>query len=155
MAEMTIRMEYEVDSDELYPLIMQLNPTMSRERFNRLYTDMIMSGRYKFITARADDNRLLGVMGIWLNSKFFCGAYMEIDNFVIDKDHRGQGIGKRIMEYALNYARDIKCDSVSLDVFRENADANALYERYGFEKPGYHRILWINEDVKREYGNAH
>lgn len=151
MNDVTVRMEHEVDSEILYPLIKQLNPDMSLERFEMLYTDMLMSGRYKLLTARDSKNALHGVAGIWLNSKFFCGAYMEIDNFVIDKNHRGQGIGRKMMEFVVQYARNIKCDTISLDVFRENDYANALYESYGFEKPGYHRILWLNKDVKREY----
>ena len=45
----------------------------------------------------------------------------------------GLGLGKRLMEEALAYARARKCGMMSLKVNAQNTRAIAFYERYGFK----------------------
>ncbi len=51
-------------------------------------------------------------------------------------EHRGQGLGTRILEMARHQVRRSGCRQVSLLVFGQNEGAVELYERKGFEVAG-------------------
>lgn len=48
--------------------------------------------------------------------------------------HTGHGIGARLMDWALGFARERSHDSVLLSVYAENYGAQRFYQRYGFAK---------------------
>lgn len=56
----------------------------------------------------------------------------------IERDHRGAGLGARLMETAIAFCRDApELVWLDLNVFAHNANARALYERLGFEVIGH------------------
>jgi ribosomal protein S18 acetylase RimI-like enzyme len=48
-------------------------------------------------------------------------------------EHRGKGLGTRMLEIANGRARENGCPQISLLVFEQNEEAVRLYERKGFE----------------------
>lgn len=52
------------------------------------------------------------------------------------KELQGQGIGKKLLEYSVEFAREKKCPSIFLFVAEDNAIAKKLYEENGFTKKG-------------------
>ena len=59
------------------------------------------------------------------------GSYY-ISAMAVTPEHRGKGLGKRMLEIAREQARDRGCRQVSLLVFEQNEGAVELYERHGF-----------------------
>lgn len=58
-----------------------------------------------------------------------------IDDLCVDESARGQGVGKALYEFAMNYARKLGCYDVTLNVWEGNKSALAFYEKMGmFEK---------------------
>ncbi|NDJ53018.1 MAG: GNAT family N-acetyltransferase, partial [Chloroflexi bacterium] len=55
-----------------------------------------------------------------------------MDGIVVDGSMRGQGIGSRLLDAILDYARMHDYEKVRLDVVDTNPRARALYERKGF-----------------------
>ncbi|MGB2875516.1 MAG: GNAT family N-acetyltransferase [Gaiellaceae bacterium] len=53
--------------------------------------------------------------------------------------HRRRGIGRALLEQAVDWARDVGVSKLELHVFPHNEPALALYERFGFEREGYRR----------------
>lgn len=56
----------------------------------------------------------------------------------IEESWRGQGIGGRLLEAAVEWARSIGAHKISLDVFPHNEAAIKLYETFGFVREGHH-----------------
>ncbi len=48
--------------------------------------------------------------------------------------HTGTGIGARLMDWALEVAREREHDAILLSVYAENFGAQRFYQRYGFGK---------------------
>ena len=61
----------------------------------------------------------------------------------IERPHRGNGMGKLLMEEAIGWARkQPTLDWIQLNVFAHNEPAKRLYQNFGFEKVGVNRDLF-------------
>lgn len=52
--------------------------------------------------------------------------------FAVAPDFRRKGIGSKMIDFAVNYFKDIGMKRIRLHVFKNNPDAIRLYERKGF-----------------------
>jgi ribosomal-protein-alanine N-acetyltransferase len=57
----------------------------------------------------------------------------------VDKDYRGQGIGKKLLDGSLNKLKEHKINKVELTVDPDNKVAINLYQQFDFEKIAYHK----------------
>lgn len=60
-----------------------------------------------------------------------CGHF---SHFFVRSDLRGKGIGSRILDFAIQYFKNIGMEKMRLHVYKDNPDAIRLYKRYGFEQ---------------------
>ncbi len=59
-----------------------------------------------------------------------------IGNVVVHPDHRGQGIGRALVEHAIQAAREEQATWVGLEVRADNEIASRLYDQLGFRVVG-------------------
>lgn len=64
------------------------------------------------------------------------GAYMVCHTLATASDRQGKGIGKRMVEFCVEYAKKQGFRSLRLDVVPENLPARKLYEACGFHYVG-------------------
>lgn len=57
---------------------------------------------------------------------------LYIDDLCVDENTRGLHIGKNLIEYVLNYAKQIDCFEVTLNVWEGNDNAKNFYQKMGF-----------------------
>ena len=69
--------------------------------------------------------------GVWLDAP---DCWLE--DLFVREDARGSGLGRALVEAAVERARARGCRRLDLDVAADNAAARALYERMGFASPG-------------------
>jgi GNAT superfamily N-acetyltransferase len=55
-----------------------------------------------------------------------------IENVIVDKNYRKKGIGKKIMEMAIEYAKENNCYKVVLQSGIKRVEAHSFYEKIGF-----------------------
>lgn len=60
----------------------------------------------------------------------------ELANIAVAPTHRGQGVGKLLMEKMHDYAKTFGAERMLLEVRVSNASAIGLYEKYGYERYG-------------------
>ena len=60
-----------------------------------------------------------------------------IEDVVVDEKHRGKGIGKEMMRYAMDLCRQNDCYKACLSSNLKREDAHGFYESLGFQKHGY------------------
>ncbi|MFL5921970.1 MAG: GNAT family N-acetyltransferase [Gaiellaceae bacterium] len=58
---------------------------------------------------------------------------------MVAASHRRQGIGRALLERAVEWARESGVAKLELHVFPDNEPAIALYESFGFVREGYRR----------------
>lgn len=138
-ATFTIRRIRQPATREVFRLIAQLNHKMDFALFRKRMLAMARSNY--FVLGAYEGKKLVGLTGCWIATKFYCGKYMEIDNFVVDEKLRGTGLGERIMRRALAEARKRRCESIVLNAYIWNEAAHRFYDRFDFKTIGKHRII--------------
>lgn len=93
---------------------------------------------------------IAGFMVFWL-----VADECEIANVTVKEGHRRRGLGRRLLNYALQQARQNRCTAAYLEVRRSNLAAQRLYTSLGFAvrgvRPGYYVrdgedavVMWKN-----------
>ncbi|MFQ5689304.1 MAG: ribosomal protein S18-alanine N-acetyltransferase [Gemmatimonadota bacterium] len=87
--------------------------------------------------AQAETGTILGYAVAWL-----AGQQAELGNFAVHPVARRQGVGARLLESTVVWARAHRVDSLFLEVRESNGAARRLYEKAGFQavdiRPGYY-----------------
>lgn len=77
---------------------------------------------------------------------------MRISNVLVEESHRGQGIGKALMEKAYLTAIQEKARMIILETQSCNYNAISFYRSCGFSIIGFDLFAYTNQDVnKREF----
>lgn len=75
---------------------------------------------------------------------------LEVERIYVYEKFKGQGIGRKMIEFSLDFAKECKLTEVWLGVWDQNAAAIAFYEKMGFEKFGTHSFM-MGEDEQMDY----
>jgi GNAT superfamily N-acetyltransferase len=57
----------------------------------------------------------------------------ELENIFVKAEYRSKGIGKKLMDKFINWAKELKADKVAVNVFALNDKAIGFYKREGFD----------------------
>lgn len=131
----------ELDSFEemlqAYDLISQMYNKMDFATFSSYIKEMVATNDFKMVAAYIGD-RMIGVSGYWVFVMLYCGRYLQASNLVVDRNNRGLGIGKKILDHLEEKAKKLDCHKFVLDSYTENKKSHSLYFREGFYIRGFH-----------------
>ncbi|WNH13312.1 GNAT family N-acetyltransferase [Thalassobellus suaedae] len=87
-----------------------------------------------------DDDKLIGVCGLWFCTRHYSGRSVEPDHVYIDEAYRGKGLGKAFFKWIYNYVKEKGYESVELNTYVANAPSHKFYFNEGFKILGFHFI---------------
>lgn len=80
------------------------------------------------------DNKIVGMVNILYTFSTALGSKVAIlEDLIIDKDHRGNGYGKKLVDFAIDDSRAHGCKRVTLLTDHTNNIAKEFYTKMGFE----------------------
>ena len=56
---------------------------------------------------------------------------LYIDDICVDENYRRHGVGKKLYEHVIQFAKEEKCFNITLNVWAKNPGAQAFYESMG------------------------
>jgi GNAT superfamily N-acetyltransferase len=119
------------------PLVEKLNNySIPHDVLNQRFSEMITQN-YE-CAGIFDDEKLIGISGLWFCTRHYSGRSVEPDHVYIDNDYRGQGLGKEFFKWIYNYVIDRGCESVELNTYVSNFESHKFYYNEGFKILGYH-----------------
>lgn len=71
---------------------------------------------------------------------------IEIDNFLVDEDSRGLGIGKKLLSYLVVIGINNHVVNITLEVRKSNEIARNLYRKFGFREVALRKFYYGDED---------
>ncbi len=120
----------------ILPLVKMLNPDINEAVLARRLEQMPGQG-YQCAGAYLEE-QLVGICGLWIATRFYCGKYLEPDNVVIHPDFRSLGVGQTLMAWVYDYARAQNCEVVELNSYVGSPRAHKFYFGEGFQILGFH-----------------
>lgn len=81
----------------------------------------------------AEDEGIIGSLTLILN-QVPTGKKAWIEDVVVDEKMRGKGIGKKLIEFAVEFAKNKGILKVDLTSRPERVSANELYKKLGFKR---------------------
>ena len=131
-----------------FHVLNELYPTLTIEAYSAELDEMLPNNRY-FQVAVFEDAECIGLTGVWIGTKLWCGKYAEIDNLVVRAKHRSKGAGKIMIDYVKTIAEKEGCSMIALDSYTTNFKAHKLFYTEEFGPKGFHFIHVLNEDLLR------
>lgn len=123
--------------NDVIPLVKKLNDdNVSYELLKQRFSEMIHQN-YECAVIY-DDNKLIGVCGLWFCTRHYSGKSVEPDHVYIDDGYRGQGIGKQFFRWIYNYAKEKGYEAIELNTYVSNYASHKFYYNEGFKALGYH-----------------
>ncbi len=97
-------------------------------------TGLLKQSNYLFFLAFVDE-RPVGIANCFINfSTFKAKQLVNIHDFAVSPFFRNLGIGKKLMQFVLDYCRENKFCRVNLEVRHDNYEAQRLYRKLNFEE---------------------
>jgi GNAT superfamily N-acetyltransferase len=122
--------------DTIIPLLNVLNDQISHETLKQRLSEMISQG-YQCIGAY-DEDKLVGICGIWIMTKYYVGKHIEPDNVLVLPEYRGTGLGKALLAWVYEYGRSQGCIASELNCYLPNTAGQQFWEAEGYTAIGYH-----------------
>ena len=122
--------EYAALCDELFGSI------TNRVELEKMVKKIAANPDYLLVGIIDEKKQLLGsVMGIMcIDTVGECRPFMVIENLVVSKKNRRQGVGKKLVSYIEECARERNCYFVMLMSLAKRTEAHMFYESIGYSK---------------------
>jgi GNAT superfamily N-acetyltransferase len=139
-----------IDKEEMLknlPVLQDLYPSLTLSEYSS-ELDLMLPHNYGQVGV-FEGEICLGLSGFWIGTKLWCGKYLELDNIVVSKTQRSQGIGKLIFDFLHKKALENDCTMLSLDSYTTNFNAHKFFYKEGFAPKGFHFINILKDEKVR------
>ena len=85
--------------------------------------------------------------GVWWDALDCC-----VEDVFVREEARGTGLGRALVAFAIERARERGCRRLELDTGEDNAPAQGLYRSLGFRSHGVFMRRRIDENIPRGWG---
>ena len=133
MTSVTIRVGRRSDAGEIAQLTTQLGYDLTEGDAAARLSRILPRDDQRFLVADFD-GRAVGWVHIVLVEYVDAEAFALIGGLVVDKVHRGSGIGRALMNGAENWARERGVSMVRLSSTVARTAAHGFYENLGYTK---------------------
>ena len=134
---------YIIDSEYLLTTIDEFNPTL---RDQKLWIETLNEKRNCLLLIATHEKKIIGNIDLKGESKKKV-RHNALLGIGMVKEWQGLGLGKILMEYAIDWAREnLTLEILWLHVFANNEQAKALYKKMGFEEVSIQKNFIKNID---------
>ncbi len=89
--------------------------------------------------------RIVGRLSLARDTHPACRHVADL-GLMVARGHRGQGIGRALLDQAVDWAREVGVLKLELHVFPHNEAAIHLYESFGFVREGHRKAQYRRGD---------
>lgn len=87
------------------------------------------------------DDEIIGYVGVWVLMED-----AQIVTIGIDPRYQGQGFGRYLLNFIINYLKEEGCQRITLEVRVNNIRAISLYHSFGFNEVAIRKQYYENGD---------
>lgn len=135
---MMIRKATLEDKERVYSLLCELeNEALPSKNFEQVFTDNLKNPFVNYFVCENED-RILAFASLHIQYLLHhCSRVAEIQEFVVRKEYKGNGIGKEMFHTMAETARENNCSVIEVCCNRKRVQAHGFYEHCGMVKSHY------------------
>lgn len=139
-------LDIEDDFNQYCSLLQQLttiNPDkISESQFRDRLNEIKLNPNHKIFVAKLD-NKIIGSITVLIELKFIhdLGKVSHIEDVVVDFQYRSLGVGRFLMDYAIQMSKEQGCYKIILDCAENNI---CFYQKLGFKVKDFHMSNYLN-----------
>jgi len=130
----------------IVPLLKTLNTKTPEDLMKERLLEMVQQN-YECI-GLFDEEKLIGICGIWFMTRHYIGKSAEVDHVVIDETYRNKGLGKFFFTWIHNHLKKKGCNATELNAYVQNTKSHKFYYNEGYDIYGFHMVKILREDKK-------
>jgi GNAT superfamily N-acetyltransferase len=121
----------------LYKQLWEKWELFDEEKLKEIYQTDITTSRRIYLIAK-NENNIVGVCTLVIKDNLHYLKVAIVDELIVDANCRHQGIGKMLLDRAIDIAREKQCYRVELHSNIKRIETHRFYESNGFEKTSYY-----------------
>jgi streptothricin acetyltransferase len=135
-------LELSMEYDRLTYSAFPVQPYKKEFPIEEMDVDSFVNNPDKIIFLAYSDGKLAGQIDLikWWN------GYAYVNAFAVNQEYRRHGVGKALLQEAVEWARKNQFPGVMLETQNNNMAACALYKKCGFELSGFDKYLFKGLD---------
>ena len=117
-------------------------PFVEDEKFQEQLSKITLLGTVIIVCEEKETSTIVGTITLCIEPKFARGlaSLGRVEDFVVLERMRGLKIGKRLMDLAVKYAKEVGCYKITLS---GREDAVGFYQKFGFQKKSASMALYL------------
>ncbi len=132
----------ESNKTDIIPFLILLNQKIGEDILENRLTEMFTQG-YKCVGI-FEGEKMIGISGLWMMTKYYVGKHIEPDNVIIHPDYRGSGVGDALMKWIYDYAISQGCIASELNCYVSNKAGQKFWINQGYNVIGFHYQKMLN-----------
>ena len=101
---------------------------------NKILTEKLSNSQFFLFSIKENEcGGLIAIASFSINNILSCKKGF-IEDVIVRTDHRGQGIGKLLIQHIIDLAISLKINKIELTSRPERLEANLMYQNLGFVK---------------------
>ncbi|MFT4204650.1 MAG: GNAT family N-acetyltransferase [Chitinophagaceae bacterium] len=133
---MDIRLLDKEELPQIYPLVQLLNPTITKEQFLLYLEEMV--GQGYLCVAAFEGKTIIAISGLWMQTRFYAGKFIEPDNVVVAPAYRNKQIGQKLMQWIIAFGKANGCVASELNCYVSNSRGQKFWIDQGYSILGFH-----------------
>lgn len=131
-------METDEEIQDCFTVMLQLRQNLNESEFLDSIRRMYKDG-YKLVAVVFEQN-VIAVAGFHIHENLAWGKFLYVDDLITDQNQRSSGVGKLLLSWLHDEARDNHCDQLHLDSGVQRKDAHRFYDREGMTFASHHYV---------------
>lgn len=132
-------------------LALKLWPDETVEEMQASLTAIFASPREVGFLVKDDTGRAIAFMNLSLRYEYVPGAIHSpvayIEGIYVDEEYRQQGVGKQLVQFALQWGLSQGCVELASDALIENRDSYLFHTKLGFQE--VERVVFFIQSIPK------
>lgn len=130
---------------QIIPVLQKLNTKTPEHLLKERVLEMAEYPHYE-CAGVFDDDKLIGICGLWHFTRHYVGKSIELDHLIIDESYRGHKIGERFFSWLEAYTKSKGFEAIELNTYTGNRKSHKFYYNQGYEIYGFHFVKVTRKD---------
>jgi GNAT superfamily N-acetyltransferase len=137
------------DATSLMPLMEQLGYPTVLEALQAKIQTYSQNNTYQIFLAEKSSHMVGFIAFVCYEMFVYHQKCCRIEALIIDENHRGQGIGRELMQHIETFARQAGCKIIDFTsgVHRAKDGTHEFYKRMGYGNQGRHEKLYLRKNL--------